>query len=64
VRAGQPAGGYFTDGINLYRFLGWVDGSEHRALAAVEDCRSLDVLLVSGNFVARPGVRIVSRRLA
>jgi hypothetical protein len=42
-------GGYFTDGINLYRFLGWVDGSDHRTLAAVEDCRSLEVLLVSRN---------------
>jgi hypothetical protein len=59
-RAGpKSAERYFTDGINLYRFLGWVDRSDDPRLAAVEDCRSLELLLVSGHCLDRPGLRLV-----
>ncbi|HEY2161569.1 MAG TPA: hypothetical protein VGH24_09705 [Solirubrobacteraceae bacterium] len=61
-RAQQSVERYFTDGINLYRFLGWVDRSDDPSLAAVEDCRSLELLLVSGHCLNRPGVRLVPDR--
>ena len=36
---------YLTDGVNLYRFLGAVaDGTDQ--LVALENCRSLDVMLL------------------
>lgn len=35
-------GRYITEGINLYRFLAWIDRYKDLALAAVEDCRSLE----------------------
>ena len=58
ARSRQSAGRYFTDGINLYRFVGWVDRPDS-GLAAVEDCRSLELLLVSGQCMNRPGLRLV-----
>jgi hypothetical protein len=58
---GQSAGRYFTDGINLYRFVGWVDRTDN-GLAAVEDCRSLELLLVGGQCMNRPGLRLVPHR--
>jgi hypothetical protein len=36
---------YLTDGVNLYRFLGCLVGRAGR-LAGVENCRSLDIMLV------------------
>ena len=50
-RARQHAGGhsgqYFTDGMNLYRFVEWLARSETGMVAILEDCRSLAVLLVT-----------------
>jgi hypothetical protein len=40
--------GYFTDGGRLYRLLAWVARSRKSMFAAVEDCQSLEILLVSG----------------
>jgi hypothetical protein len=40
--------GYFTDGGRLYRLIAWVARSRRSTLVAVEDCRSLEILLVSG----------------
>lgn len=37
-------GRYVTDGVNLYRLL--EDADEGQALVAVEDCRSLETLLM------------------
>jgi hypothetical protein len=38
---------YYTDGVRLYRFVGWVHRSLNGLLAEFEDCHTLDVLLVS-----------------
>jgi hypothetical protein len=37
---------YFTDGGRLYRFIDWVVRSRHSMLAVVEDCASLEILIV------------------
>jgi hypothetical protein len=37
---------YFTDGANLYRLVGWLSRSLEDKLAELEDCRSLDILLI------------------
>lgn len=37
---------YFTDGVRLYRFIGWVGKSLGCMVAELEDCASLDVMLV------------------
>jgi hypothetical protein len=42
----QPSQRYFTDGRNLYRFMGWLGRSGTGTFAIVEDCRSLVILLV------------------
>ncbi len=55
--AGQQAGKidpprperYFTDGKNLYRFLEWLTSPGHAKVAALEDCRTLGLLLISGD---------------
>jgi hypothetical protein len=39
---------YFTDGGRLYRFLACVARSRKSMVAAVEDCRSLEILLITG----------------
>ena len=51
---------YFTDGVNLYRFVGWVNRSVNAMLAELEDCRSLDVLLVSAEDLGRSTLRPIS----
>ena len=38
---------YFTDGGRLYRFIDWMARPRKSMLAAVEDCQSLEILLVS-----------------
>jgi hypothetical protein len=50
---------YFTDGVKLYRFVGWVHRSVSGMLAEFEDCRSLDVLLVNIDSLGRTGLRPV-----
>lgn len=37
---------YFTDGGRLYRFIDWVVRSKDSMLAVVEDCESLEILIV------------------
>jgi hypothetical protein len=37
---------YLTDGLELYRFLGPVAHGAGEELVAIENCRSLDVMLV------------------
>jgi len=50
---------YLTDGVNLYRFVGWVDDSVD-SMVALEDCRSLDVVLVSSAELTAGTLRAVS----
>jgi hypothetical protein len=38
--------GYFTDGGRLYRLIDWVVRSRQSMLAVVEDCGSLEILVV------------------
>jgi hypothetical protein len=50
---------YFTDGRNLYRFIGWLARSEAGTLAVVEDCRSLGILLVPAERLGASELRAV-----
>jgi hypothetical protein len=50
---------YCTDGVNLYRFVGRVDRSLDATFAELEDCRSLDIVLVSVEDLARSALRPV-----
>ena len=43
----HDARSYFTDDGRLYRFLAWVGRSRKSMVAAVEDCRSLEILLIT-----------------
>ena len=40
---------YFTDGGRLYRFIDWVVRSRESMLAVVEDCGSLEILIVGAD---------------
>ena len=51
---------YFTDGSNLYRFLEWLTSSGNAQLAAFEDCRTLGLLLVSGDYLSKARLRPVA----
>ena len=48
VRVGveREAGRYLTDGINLYRVVDALRGSRGRPVVGVEDCRSLELILL------------------
>jgi hypothetical protein len=37
---------YFTDGGRLYRFVEWIVRTRDSMLAVVEDCGSLEILIV------------------
>jgi hypothetical protein len=37
---------YFTDGGRLYRFVDWIVRTRDSMLAVVEDCASLEILIV------------------
>jgi hypothetical protein len=50
---------YFTDGSNLYRFLEFLTSSGTAKLAALEDCRTLGLLLVSADYLSKAGLRPV-----
>ena len=50
---------YYTDGVRLYRFVGWVSRSLSGMLAEFEDCHTLDVLLVSIERAGHPRLRPV-----
>jgi hypothetical protein len=67
-RVGTPDGGqplprssqrYFTDGINLYRFVDWLARSDSGTVAIIEDCRSLAILLVAADRLGAAGLRPV-----
>jgi hypothetical protein len=47
--ARSPGARYFTDGVNLFRFVGWLSRTLEEKLAELEDCRSLDILLVTAS---------------
>jgi hypothetical protein len=51
---------YFTDGVNLYRFVGWISRSVNAKLAELEDCRSLAIVLVRAEELTRSTLRPVS----
>jgi hypothetical protein len=48
---------YLTDGTNLYRFVGW---GMRQGFAELEDCRSLDVLVVSARQLLSQHMRPVA----
>jgi hypothetical protein len=51
-------GRYLTDGVDLYRYLGTVSSRSGR-MVGLEDCRSLDVLLLSVRELRRRRMRAV-----
>jgi hypothetical protein len=51
---------YFTDGVELFRVNRWIDRPVEPQLAEVENCRSLDCVLLSRNDLARLPVRLVA----
>ena len=55
----QSGGRYFTDGDNLYRFVEWLTPTGKVKLATVEDCRTLGLLLVGGDYLSQAGLRPV-----
>jgi hypothetical protein len=50
---------YLTDGVNLFRFVGWLGRSMGEKLAELEDCRSLDILLVPQHELERAALQWV-----
>ena len=42
----REAGRYLTDGTNLYRVVDALRGSRGRPVVGVEDCRSLELILL------------------
>ncbi len=46
VGVDREAGGYLTDGINLYRVVDALRGSRGQPVVGVEDCRSLELILL------------------
>ena len=51
---------YFTDGRNLYRFVGWLTCG-NAGLATVEDCRTLGLLMVSRDYLTTARLRPVAK---
>jgi hypothetical protein len=47
---------YLTDGTSLYRFVGWIARGR---LAELEDCRSLDLLVMPALEIEAAGLRPV-----
>ena len=54
-----PAGCYFTDGMSLYRIAGWLSRPIGPDLVEIEDCVSLDRILVGGEDLKRLRLRAV-----
>jgi hypothetical protein len=50
---------YFTDGVNLYRFITWLSNAGDSSWAAIEDCRSLDLVIVSAEHLGAAALRRV-----
>jgi len=55
------AGAYFTDGVNLYRLVGWLERRTEPLLAEIEDCRTLDCALLERAVLVALGLRPVPR---
>jgi hypothetical protein len=55
----EPRPVYFTDGTNLYRVVRWLDRPAEPRLAEVENCRSLDRVLLTSKDLARIARRVV-----
>jgi hypothetical protein len=51
---------YFTDEVNLYRVARWPRRPSELPLAEVENCRSLERVLLAPDDLARLSVRLVS----
>ncbi len=51
---------YFTDGVNLYRFVRWIDHPARPRQAELEDCRSLHCMVLAGDDLVRMSLRPVS----
>lgn len=49
---------YLTDGHHLYRYLGVIDGSA--AVVGLEDCRSLEIMLVAVDQLRGADLRTVT----
>ncbi len=61
VHDGGGAGSYMTDGLDLYRLLGPLEAAGiPEDLVAIEDCHSLDVVLVEAAELARWQLRQVT----
>jgi len=60
ARAELPDSRYFTDDVNLYRVVRWLRRPNEPPLAEVEDCRSLDCVLLAPDDLERLAVRFVS----
>ena len=59
---GRPAplrARYLTDGLNLYRIVGHVGRSVNDLLVELEDCRSLEILVVTVQELRRGRLRPV-----
>ena len=57
---GGGAGSYMTDGLDLYRLLGPLEAAGiPEDLVAIEDCHSLDVVVVEAGELARWQLRPV-----
>lgn len=55
---------YLTDGVSLFRIVVAFDGdTTNGRFVALEDCRSLDVELVSTDFLQHSALRPVDRSL-
>jgi hypothetical protein len=56
----QPDSAYFTDDVNLFRVVRWLRRPSEPPLAEVENCRSLESVLLAPDDLARLAVRFVS----
>jgi hypothetical protein len=62
VSGGDAAPGqhrYFTDGVHLYRLVCWLNRPVGPRLAELEDCRSLDCMIVTSDDLVRLPLRPV-----
>jgi hypothetical protein len=55
----QFTGRYFTQGSNLYRLVEGLTPAGNVKLATMEDCRTLGLLLVSGDYLTKASLRPV-----
>ena len=63
-RVEREASRYLTDGINLYRVVDALRGSHGHAVVGVEDCRSLELILLPADELRALRLRPVRRAAA